>query len=75
MREHNGQVVDVTVPSPVNSPWVHVIPVCPKFVNTMVRSLTSTLPSRLASPGVAGVRRNAWGSRRSSFRSGTCRNH
>ena len=39
-----------TVPSPVNSPWLHVAPVWPKWLSTIVRSLMSTRPSRFASP-------------------------
>ena len=42
-----------TVPSPVNSPWLQVIPVLPKLLSTIVRSLISTLPSKLASPARA----------------------
>ena len=58
VRQDDRQVVDVhlAVADEIAraSNWRRVWPKCD---STMVRSLMSTLPSRLASPGSAGVKR------------------
>ena len=55
MGQHDGQVVDVHRAVAGEVAVAQVWPVWPKWLSTMVRSLMSTLPSPLASPGEAAA--------------------